>query len=130
MILSSNILNIVMDIMDKDQIIELNNRLEKLTEKLELADIAVTNTVSKKNADNTRPPQGKSQVRAGVNTWKDSGEAKDDIDEKIIRSKINREPRPASKKVERACSICHKLVKVPQVLSETHYYRCERCSGR
>ena len=127
---SRDIIKIALDIMDDVQLTEFNIRLQELEKDFEKEyEIEQPETTTTK-VTNERPPQGKSQVRAGVNTWSDEGEERDDIDDKIVRVAVKRKPRPASSKVERTCSVCNRTVKVPQVLASTHYYRCERCTGR
>ena len=80
-------------------------------------------TVKKEN-----PRQAKA-VKAGKNTWTDTGEEKDGLDAKIQRTaKVNLQ-RGQAKMVDVVCSACHKTVQVPGSLPRTSYYRCDGCIG-
>lgn len=65
-------------------------------------------------------------VRAGKNTWTDTGEHKDVQTPEVERTPRNR-ASPKKKKVR--CHICGKDFTVNANLVYGEYYRCDRCTG-
>lgn len=81
------------------------------------------NFVMNQSSSNTRSRQ---PVKAGNNTWVDTGESRDIETPEINKTPRNRKP-PKKKSV--TCHICGKHRKVNASLVYGEYYRCENCAG-
>ena len=66
-------------------------------------------------------------VKAGENTWSDTGEHKD-----VETPDIEPTPRNRKKtqKVEKKCHVCGKIFQVHPRLISGEFWRCDRCIGR
>ena len=66
-------------------------------------------------------------VKAGKNTWSDTGEHRE-----IKTPEVDPIPRNRSRahKVERQCHVCGKTFSVHPSLISGEYMRCDRCIGR
>ena len=76
-----------------------------------------------KGFDNSK---NRSKVKAGKNTWTDTGEAKDISTPDVARTPRNRST-PKKKNVK--CHACGKTFQISPSLIFGEYYRCDRCSG-
>jgi hypothetical protein len=79
--------------------------------------------VMNKSSSNTRSRQA---VKAGNNTWVDTGESREIETPEINKTPRNRKP-PQKKSVR--CHICGKERKVNAALIYGEYYRCDSCTG-
>lgn len=79
--------------------------------------------VMNQSSSNTRSRQ---PVKAGNNTWVDTGESRDIETPEINKTPRNRKP-PKKKNV--TCHICGKERKVNAALVYGEYYRCDNCAG-
>ena len=87
-------------------------------------DVAVGNDfkVNRKDSGSRREP-----VKAGKNTWSDTGEHKD-----IETPDVEPTPRNRRKthNVEKKCHVCGKVFSVHPRLISGEFWRCDRCIGR
>ena len=75
----------------------------------------------------TTTQERREAVKAGENTWSDTGEHKD-----VETPDIEPTPRNRKKtqKVEKKCHVCGKIFQVHPRLISGEFWRCDRCIGR
>ena len=73
--------------------------------------------------------RGRTQVKAGKNTWQDTGEFKDEEYDEDGRQKTPRR-RSAPDKVEMSCHVCGRDFKIDPKMVYGEFVRCNRCTGR
>ena len=136
MITKQELINIVLEILTKDQMNELVSKLKAIEERLSVEDPAPEQKqVQKKlvNDDftvNRQEGQRKSvPVRASENTWTDTGEER--LEEVQIVKPLTPRNRKKAKMITVTCSVCHqsKEISTALVTSSKAYYRCENCVG-
>jgi hypothetical protein len=76
---------------------------------------------------NTVPNLKRIPVKAGTNTWSDTGEHKDVVTPDTSRTPRNRKT-PNKKTV--ICNACGRKEKIQASLVYGEYYRCSRCVGK
>jgi len=81
--------------------------------------------VVKREQSNT----GRTQVKAGKNTWQDTGESRDPEYDEEDREKTPRR-RAAPDKVEMSCHVCGRDFKIDPKMVYGEFVRCNRCTGR
>ena len=80
------------------------------------------------NRVSSLPSNGRREpVKAGNNTWADTGEFKEVETPDVTRTPRNRRP-PEKKKV--VCHVCNKTFEINAGLTYGEYYRCDRCIKR
>lgn len=78
------------------------------------------------NRDLDKHKSRKRVVKAGKNTWEDTGEHSDVSTPKVKRTPRNRQP-PKMKDI--TCNSCGKTFTLNSSLVYGEYYRCESCTG-
>ena len=141
MITKEQLIEIVLEILTPDQMKILNDRLQLVHENMTSTKAAETvdvNTSTPKrvvnedftvNRNNGKDGRVSVAVSAGENKWSDSGEERDDFDEKVQR-KYTPRVRPKAVMQTVVCSVCQKAQEIPPgLVRRGSYYRCENCVG-
>ena len=139
--LSKEVFAIVLDILTKEQVDELYDRIQQLNNQPEEKEPELQpvireeepyvnpNDFSINHNSTLAGKSGGQKVKAGENQWRDKGEEKDDFDKVVKRkSKVPRN-RPKTQLKEMVCSVCHRKNMVHPSIIGGSYYRCENCVG-
>lgn len=142
MITKEELIQVVLGILTKEQMLVLNQKLEEIhrshsavqpqpVRPIEVVQTRkrVVNDDFSVNRDEDEDMRSSVPVYAGENTWQDEGEEKDGFDQKIKRKHTPR-IRPKVVMQTMVCSVCQKAQEVPPgLLRKGAYYRCENCVG-
>lgn len=105
----------------------LEAKIKELEEESPLSDegtsVKEDFTVSR-NLENTKM---KRPVKAGVNTWVDTGENKD-VTTPDIELTPRKRPKPTT--IKKRCHVCGKDFEISTKLVSGNFMRCNECTGR
>ena len=84
-------------------------------------------TMHKSKGNSLKNNSRRSPVKAGANTWTDTGEHRDVSTPDVQRTPRN---RAAPKKKKVTCNACGKTSHINASIVYGEYYRCDRCVGK
>lgn len=135
-ITKEELIEVVVSILNRDQMIELQERLQEVFNRKSqhVADPIITKKRSvEPDFTMHRDPdvnQRSVPVKAGTNQWTDNGSDEKDGIDAIIVKKATPRVRPPARTKKVICSICRREKEVSVgACGNGTYYRCESCVG-